>query len=253
MSDLAQLIATAAAQQRRRQSDQGEDGVPRQLKLKVDQDNAFVQVRCHFLFHVLFVEGSETVAATAVCVFSPPLLSALRTDALPRAHPLAPFPSFLLFLFVPPTTLVSSYQVVMVVAEAACQEHKLVLRHSAQVCGELLEALAALAAAAEGDVRVSALRLLAQLAASLTRIARYRKTALLTASVLNRGWRAGAHGDKLLRDCSPVPHFALKLMGLALSADWTGARPLLVPLRDAVAKHAPNDRIARELLAELDR
>mgnify|MGYP006171623113 CR=1 FL=1 len=141
----------------------------------------------------------------------------------------------------------------MVVAEAACQEHKLALRHSAPVCGELLEALAALAAAAEGDVRVSALRLLAQLAASLTRIARYRKTTLLTASVLNRGWHGGARGGELLRDCSPVPHFAVKLMGLALSADRKGARPLLAPLRESIAAHAPDDRAARELLAELDR
>jgi hypothetical protein len=45
VSGLAQLIATAAAQQRRRRSEGGEGGVPRQLKLTVDQDNAFVQVR----------------------------------------------------------------------------------------------------------------------------------------------------------------------------------------------------------------
>ena len=48
VNDLAALITIATVQQRRRRGLNAEESVARQQKLKVDQDNAFVQVRLSF-------------------------------------------------------------------------------------------------------------------------------------------------------------------------------------------------------------
>lgn len=155
----------------------------------------------------------------------------------------------------------------MVVAEAACQEHKLVLRHSEEVCSALLSALAQLACAAEGNVRVSALRLLTQLAASHLRTCKLKRVKGEAASasasrILTRVLREDllAASSDLLRDFAPVPHFTIKLMELAFSADESSVAPLLSPLKGAIAACAEGggaggeslpDRAAADLLTRL--